>query len=101
LYVKGVFTGYTGGKKNTYHKTALVKMEGVEDVDGAQFYLGKRVAYVYKAKTVKGGSKFRVIWGKVNRTHGSNGMVRVSFRRNMPGQAMGGPVRVMLYPSKI
>jgi large subunit ribosomal protein L35Ae len=42
----------SSGKKNTYHNTALVKMEGVEDVDGAQFYLGKRVAYVYKVGSV-------------------------------------------------
>lgn len=29
------------------------------------FYLGKRLAFIYKAKTEKKGSLYRVIWGKV------------------------------------
>ena len=35
------------------------------------FYLGKRLAYVYKAKTLKKGTKFRVMWGKVREQRGS------------------------------
>ena len=46
--------------------TSLVKIQGLEDSKDANFYFGKRVAYVYKAKTKKnvaGGAsntKFRV-----------------------------------------
>jgi ribosomal protein L35AE/L33A len=35
------------------------------------FYLGKKVAFVYRAKREVQGSKIRVIWGKVTRTHGT------------------------------
>jgi large subunit ribosomal protein L35Ae len=101
LYVKGIMTGYMRGLRNQYVKTSLVKIQGCDDVEDVQFYLGKRIAYVYKAKTLKDGSKYRVIWGKVMRAHGTNGGVRAKFAKNLPPAAMGGNVRVMLYPSSI
>jgi len=60
-----------------------------------------RVAYIYKAKREINGSKFRVIWGKVCRSHGNNGVVRAKFRKNLPPCSIAGPCRVMLYPSRV
>eukprot|EP00752_Nemacystus_decipiens_P012796 g11331.t1 len=101
LYVKGVMLGFKRGLRNTYHHTSLIKIQGVEDKEASDFYLGKRIAYIYKAKTLKNGTKYRVVWGKVCRGHGTNGVVRAKFRTNLPPKAIGAPVRVMLYPSKI
>mmetsp|Transcript_3705 Transcript_3705/g.9533 ORF Transcript_3705/g.9533 Transcript_3705/m.9533 type:complete len:114 (+) Transcript_3705:45-386(+) len=101
LYVKGVVLGYKRGLSNQYNSTNLVKIQGVDDKAGTDFYLGKRIAYVYKAHTEKKGSKFRVIWGRVMRPHGANGVVRAKFRKNLPPSSIGGPVRVMLYPSRV
>mmetsp|Transcript_10983 Transcript_10983/g.20484 ORF Transcript_10983/g.20484 Transcript_10983/m.20484 type:complete len:125 (+) Transcript_10983:80-454(+) len=101
LYTKGVITGYKRSKSNTYPNCTLLKIEGVLTKEDTKFYLGKRVAYVYKAKKEVKNSKYRVLWGKVRRPHGNSGMVRAKFRKNMPPRAFGAPCRIMMYPSNI
>ncbi|CAJ1363983.1 unnamed protein product [Effrenium voratum] len=101
LYAKGLILGYKRSKSNCYANCTLLKIDGVRTKDDTQFYLGKRVAYVYKAKKEVNNSKFRVMWGKVRRAHGNSGVVRAKFAKNIPPKAFGAPCRVMLYPSSI
>ena len=88
-------------KRNQKEAQNIVKLEGVNDAAAARWYAGKRVCYVFKAKTEKNGSKLRVIWGRVSRPHGTTGAVRAKFSKNLPPKALGAPVRVMLYPSNV
>ncbi|WFD34021.1 60S ribosomal protein L33A [Malassezia cuniculi] len=101
LYSKGRIMGHQRGKRNSHPNTTLVKIEGVENTKDATFYLGKRIAYVYRAPTEVRGTRIRVIWGRVTRTHGNSGVVRTKFSHNIPPHAFGASVRVLLYPSNI
>ncbi|PWN29104.1 ribosomal protein L35Ae [Jaminaea rosea] len=101
LYAKGRIMGHQRGKHVSHPRTSLIKIDNVDSPQDAQFYLGKRIAYVYKAPTDRKGSKVRVIWGRVTRAHGNSGVVRSKFRTNIPPKAFGASVRVMLYPSNI
>ena len=101
LYAKGVILGYKRSKSNCYSNCTLLKIDGVRTKDDTQYYVGKKVAYVYKAKKEINHSKFRVMWGKIRRSHGNSGVVRAKFGKSIPPKAFGAACRVMLYPSSI
>lgn len=101
LYHKAAVLGYRRSRTNQYTGTSLLKICGVKDRHDTPFYLGKKVAYIYRATRKINGSKIRVIWGKIIKPHGNSGVVRAKFAHNLPPKSMGATVRVMLYPSNI
>ena len=53
LYTNGVMVGFRRGGANSgnhYNHTALIALEGVKQRTDTEFYMGKRVAYIYKVR---------------------------------------------------
>ncbi|EEE64647.1 hypothetical protein OsJ_19501 [Oryza sativa Japonica Group] len=96
LYVRGTILGYKRSKSNQYENTSLLQIEGVNTKEEVGWYAGKRIAYVYKAKTKSNDSTIRCIWGKVTRPHGNSGVVRAKFRSNLPPTSMFWPFLMFL-----
>jgi len=48
--------GYKRSKANQYCHTSLLKIDGVNTTKEADFYLGKRIAYIYKVRSTPGHS---------------------------------------------
>lgn len=85
---RGKHISFQRGKHTLNPKTSLIKIEGVDTPKSAEFYNGKRIAYVYRAKKEIRGTKIRVIWGKVTRPHGMS-TTWESSRRHKYGIANG------------
>lgn len=70
-------------------------MNTKEEVD---WYRGKRLGYIYKAKVKKNGSHYRCIWGKITRPHGNSGVVRAKFKSNLPPKSMVALLGILKIP---
>jgi len=111
LYMKATLAGFRRGLNNQRKDTALLRIDDVNTKRDAEFYAGKRVAYVYHGYKVKRcvrwskapvrRSNTRAVWGRVTKPHGNAGTVRAKFAQALPGQAIGRRIRVYLFPSQI
>ena len=100
LWTKAKFLGYRRSKVRQNENQNILRIEGVQDHKSAQYYFGKRVCYIYRAHNTVNNTKFRTIWGRISKAHGRNGQVIGRFNRNLPANAMGSTLRVMLYPQR-
>ncbi|KAA6400216.1 MAG: putative 60S ribosomal protein L33 [Streblomastix strix] len=99
LHLLGRILGYQRGLHTQHPNFSLVEIEGCTSKEGARYYLGKTVYYIYKVKKSKKNIKgLRSVRGKVVKVHGNSGVVRVSFKHNLPGTSFGRACRIMLYP---
>ena len=50
LFQPAVMTGFRRGQRHQVMHTALLKIKNVRAKEDTEFYLGKRIAYVFKGK---------------------------------------------------
>jgi len=82
---EGLILSYRLGKKTQYPKQCLIKVVGAEPSDAMQM-VGLRVGW--PAREPK-------IYGKIVGVHGRKGVLRVRFKRGLPGQALGSRVKIV------
>ena len=82
----GIIVNYRIGPKTQRSRECLVKFPNVNNAKDASRLIGRKVAWPAEEK--------RII-GKIVATHGTKGLVRVRFRKGVPGQALGTHVRIV------
>ena len=82
----GIIVNYRVGPKTLRSRECLVKFPNVNNAKDASRLIGRKVAWPAEEK--------RII-GKIVATHGTKGLVRVRFRKGVPGQALGTHVRIV------
>lgn len=83
--MKGKIVSYRRGRNTQSNNQMLIRVEGVETKESATKLIGKKV--VWKSKKA-------VIEGQISAIHGAKGVVRVTFDKGMPGQAITSEVSI-------
>ncbi|MHA1237688.1 MAG: 50S ribosomal protein L35ae [Candidatus Odinarchaeia archaeon] len=82
----GVLFSYRRGGYTQNNYEGLIKVQGVENKAQASQLIGKKVLLEFVNK---------VCCGKIISTHGNSGVLRVKFKKGLPGQALGKPVKII------
>lgn len=83
--VQGIIVNYRVGPKTQKPRECIVQFTHVKSVSEAGRLIGRKVTW-------KNG-KNRFV-GKIVALHGKRGLVRVRFRKGLPGQALGTKVEL-------
>lgn len=82
----GLIIGYRRGTNTQYTNQVLARIHGIESYKQAARLVGWRTLYVDRY-----GNKYH---GKIIGVHGRKGVVKIVFKPNLPGQAIGEEFRV-------
>ncbi|MCS7115105.1 MAG: 50S ribosomal protein L35ae [Nitrososphaerota archaeon] len=84
--VQGIIMNYRVGPKTQRSKECIIHFPHVKSASEASRLIGRKVAWKQ--------DKNKII-GKIVDLHGKKGLVRVRFRRGLPGQALGTTVELI------
>jgi large subunit ribosomal protein L35Ae len=86
--MEGIIVNYRRGRKTQTTNQMIVIVPKVDDKKKASDLVGKSVVFTCEGKAKK------EIKGTISAVHGNSGAVRVHFETGMPGQAIGGSVKI-------
>jgi len=75
--LRGVIVNYRTGPKTQRPKEYIVRFANVNSAKQAAQLIGRKVAWPVGERKIR---------GKIVAVHGKNGLVRVRFRKGLPGQ---------------
>ena len=78
---KGVFLSYRLGGHAQRNKQILIRIEGITNRYEAASFIGMKAIWT----SLKGNS----LIGKIVGVHGRKGVLKASFKKGLPGQAIG------------
>ena len=84
--IQGRITNYRTGPNSQASKVCLIEFEGYDSSGLAGKLIGQKVKW--KNETAS-------LLGRVTGLHGRNGMVKVTFKHGVPGQAIGTIVEII------
>lgn len=84
--IRGVIVNYRVGPKIQRSKECLVQFTHIRTPWEANRLIGRKVVWICGEKK---------IIGKILDLHGKKGLVRVRFRKGLPGQALGSTVELI------
>ena len=82
----GFIVSYRTGPKTQRSKECVLKFPNVKSSSEAARLIGKKIAWPVGERKVR---------GKIVALHGKRGLVKVRFRKGVPGQALGTPVEII------
>jgi large subunit ribosomal protein L35Ae len=83
--LRGVIVNYRTGPKTQRPREYIVQFLNVKSAKQAARLIGKKVAWPVGERKIR---------GKIVAVHGKNGLVRVRFRKGLPGQ-IGVPIEII------
>jgi len=82
----GFIVSYRTGPRTQRSKECVLKFPNVKSSSEAARLIGKKIAWPVGERKVR---------GKIVDLHGKKGLVKVRFRKGVPGQALGTPVEII------
>jgi len=83
--LRGVVVNYRMGPKTQHPREYIVRFANVNSAKQAARLIGRKVAWPVGKRKIR---------GKIVAVHGKNGLVRVRFRKGLPGQT-GMPIEII------
>ena len=82
----GFIVSYRTGQKTQLSKECVLKFPNVKSSSEAARLIGRKIAWPVGERKIR---------GKIVALHGKKGLVRVRFRKGVPGHALGTPVEII------